>query len=96
MVGDVQSGIGSAERGEHAPLPLWAILNVCTTVRADGIDADDGKIFLCVFCTRRVVGARHLRVNQRHAAPVVLDAKVDDVKVDDAWSTIQGPRRDRP
>ena len=44
------------------------------------------KIFLFVLLALVVaVGARqHLRVNQRHAAPVVLDAKVDDAKVDDA------------
>ena len=44
------------------------------------------RIFVCVLLALIVaVGARqHLRVNQRHAAPVVIDAKADDAKADDA------------
>ena len=57
------------------------------------------KIFLCVlFALVVAVGARqHLRVNQRHAAPVVLDAKADDAKADDAKvNDTKVQRCDRP
>ena len=61
----------------------WLTWNVAPGSRTESCGR--WERFSVCFALVVAVGARqHLRVNQRHAAPVVLDAKVDDAKVDDA------------
>ena len=86
--------VGAAEGNARAQGFRWA-RNDCTIVRVEGIHAEDGKDF-CVAARTLIVavGARqHLRVNQRHEAPVVIDAKADDAKADDAKAEDSGSRQ---